>query len=176
MQLYVLFLSFIVSKHDILADPEKVRVIREWSKPKSIIETRSFHGLTSFYRRFIRGFSTIMAPIVECLKNKEFQWSNTASQTFRDIKVKMTEAHVLRYPDFTKAFEAACDASGVGIGGVLSQEGHLIAFFSEKLNDAKRQYFTYDKEFYAIVQNLRFWRFYLLPTEFVLFSDHKVIR
>ena len=113
-----------------------------------------------------------MAPIIECLKNKEFQWSNAASQAFREIKVRMTKAPVLRYPDFTKVFEVACDASGVGIGGVLSQEGHPIAFFSEKLNDAKRRYSTYDKEFYAIVQSLHFWRFYLLPTEFVLFSDH----
>ena len=79
-----------------------------------------------------------MAPITKCLKNKEFQWSNPASQAFKEIKVLMTEAPVLRYPDFTKVFEIACDALGVDIGGVLSQEGHPIAFFSEKLNDAKR--------------------------------------
>ena len=88
----------------------------------------------------------------------------------------MTEAHVLRYSDFTKLFKVACDASGVGVGGVLSQEGHPIYFFSEKLNDAKRRYSTYDKEFYAIVQSLCFWRFYLLPTEFVLFFYHQALR
>ena len=88
----------------------------------------------------------------------------------------MTEAPVLRLPDFSKAFEVTCDASGVRIGGVLSQEGHPIAYFSEKLNDAKLKYSTYDKEFYAIVQALQYWRHYLLPQEFVLYSDHEALR
>ena len=117
-----------------------------------------------------------MAPIIACLKNKEFQWSNATSQAFKVIKVRMTEALVLRYPNFTKVFEVACDAAGVGISGVLSQEGHPIAFFSEKLNDTKRRYSIYDKEFYAIVQSLHFWRLHLLPTEFVLFYDHQALR
>ena len=88
MQPHVLLLGFIVSEHDISVDPEKVRIIREWLEPKSITETCSFHGLANFYKRFIRGFSAIMAPITKCLKNEEFQWSNVASQAFREIKVK----------------------------------------------------------------------------------------
>lgn len=88
----------------------------------------------------------------------------------------MTQAPVLRLPDFSKVFEIACDASHVAIGGVLSQEGHPIAFFSQKLNDAKTKYTTYEKEFYAVVQALRHWRHYLIHKEFVLYSDHEALK
>jgi hypothetical protein len=82
----------------------------------------------------------------------------------------------MRLPDFTKVFEVECDASGVSIGGLLSQERHPVAYFSEKLNEAKQKYSTYDKEFYAVVQALRYWRHYLLPQEFVLYFDHEALR
>ena len=98
------------------------------------------------------------------------------SKAFQELKKKMIEAPVLRLPDFSKAFEVACDASGVGIGGVLSQEGHPITFFSEKLNDAKFKYSTYDKVFYTILQALRYWRHYLLPQEFMFYSDHEALK
>lgn len=138
-------------------------------------ETRSFHDLVSFYRRFIKGFSTITTPITECMRLGDFKWTPAAHRAYLEIKQKMIEALVLRHPDLSKVFEVACDASGVGIGGVLSQDGHPIAYFRENLNEAKQWYSTYDKESYVVVQSLCHWRYYLLPKEFVIYFDHQAL-
>ncbi|GJY74771.1 RNA-directed DNA polymerase [Tanacetum coccineum] len=91
-------------------------------------------------------------------------------------KKRATEAPVLALPNFDHVFQMECDASGLGIGGVLSQLNRPIAFFSEKFNDTRRRYSTYEKEFYAIVRSLEYWRHYLLPNEFVLYSDHQALK
>ena len=118
-----------------------------------------------------------MAPITDCLKKGSFQWTSNAALAFRDIKDRMASAPVLRHPDFSKVFEVACDASGYGICGVLSQEGHPPAFFSEKLGESRRiKYTTCEKELYALLQYLRHWRFYLLPHEFVVYFDHEALK
>ncbi|PKI73971.1 hypothetical protein CRG98_005588 [Punica granatum] len=170
------FLGYIVSQEGICMDPSKVEAIVNWPTLRSLQEVRSFHGLASLYRRFIAGFSTLVAPITECLKGGVFKWDEAAQKSFELIKKKMTEAPLLALPDFEKVFEVCCDASNVGIGAVLSQEGKPLAFFSEKLNGPRRNYSTYDKEFYAIVQALANWRHYLISKEFVLFSDHEALK
>jgi hypothetical protein len=91
------------------------------------------------------------------------------------LKRKITEQPILVLPDFRKTFQVKCDASGFAIGVVLSQEDRRIAYFSEKLNEAKVKYSTYDKEFYAIIHALKKWRHYLIPKEFVLYNNNHAL-
>ena len=78
-------------------------------------------------------------------------------------------------PDFRRTFQVRCDSSGVAIGVVLSQDNRHVLYFSEKLNDTKKKYSTYDKEFYAVIQDLNKWRHYLIPKEFVLYNDNQAL-
>ena len=146
-------------------DPKKVRDILEWPTPRSATKVRSFHGLVSFYRKFIKNFSGICAPLTETIRGdrKEFKWTTSAAKSFELLKKKVIEQPVLALLDFSNAFQVDCDASGNAIGAILSQEGKPIAYFSEKLNDAKKKYYVYDQEFYAIIQALKKWRHYLFP-------------
>ncbi|GKB72465.1 RNA-directed DNA polymerase, partial [Tanacetum coccineum] len=215
----VTFLGYIVTGSGIKMDPAKVEAIISWPTPSTIHDIHSFHGLASFYRRFIWNFSSIIAPLTECMKGGRFTWTSEAAKAFDILKAKVTEAPVLALPNFDEVFQVECDASGgdrltwtseaakafdilkakvteasvlalpnfdevfqvecdasrVGIGSVLSQTQRPIAFFRETLNDARRKYSTYDKEFYVIVCSLDTWRQYLLSNEFVLFSDHEAL-
>ena len=141
----LVFLGYVVSSEGIKMDPSKVEAIESCLVPKSIHVVRSFHGMVSFYRRIIKHFSILVAPIIECMKGGVFKWTREAQESFEAIKRKMTTTPILTLPDFSKMFELDCDASNVGIGVVLSQEGRPIVFFSEKLNDAKRKYSKYDR-------------------------------
>jgi hypothetical protein len=156
-----------ISSNVLKMDLEKVREIREWPSPRSMFEVRSFHGLPSFYRKFIRNFSSICAPILDMIKKKNqyFNWIEEAKKIFRVLIEKITEQPILVLPDFGKTFHLRCDASGVFIGAVLSQYNKIVSYFSEKLNDTKRKYSMYDKEFYALIH-------YLTPKEFVLYNDN----
>nr|GEV54076.1 putative nucleotidyltransferase, ribonuclease H [Tanacetum cinerariifolium] len=110
------------------------------------------------------------------MKGGRFSWTDEATKAFDLLKVNVTEVLILCLPNFNDVFQVECDASSVGIGGVLSQNKHLIAFFSEKLNEACRKYSTYDKEFYVIIRSLDTWRHYLLANEYGLFSDHEALK
>ena len=92
------------------------------------------------------------------------------------MKRNITKRPILVLPDFSKTFQVKCDASGFAIGAVLSQDDIPIAYFNEKLNEAKIKYSTYDKEFYVVIQALKKWRHYLVPKEFVLYNDNHALQ
>jgi len=92
-------------------DLEKVKAILEWVSPRNILEVRSFHGLDTFYRKFIQNFCSIVAPIKYCTKGKTFTWTNEAEESFKFLKKKVTETPILASPDFDKVFEVDYDAS-----------------------------------------------------------------
>ncbi|RDX94011.1 Retrovirus-related Pol polyprotein from transposon 17.6, partial [Mucuna pruriens] len=164
----VMFLGFVISSKGISVDEEKVKAIREWPTLKNANEVRSFHGLASFYTRFVKNFSSIVAPLNELIKKDVmFKWDNVHEKAFNLLKDKLTNAPVLCLPNFNKAFEIECDASGVGIGVVLMQESKPIAYFSEKLSGTALNYSTYDKELYALERTLKSWQHYLWIREFI---------
>ena len=96
-------------------------------------------------------------------------------EAFTVLKDKLTHAPLLQLPNFNKTFELECDASGIGLGGVL-QDGKLVAYFSEKLSGPSLNYSTFDKELYALVRTLETWQHYLWPNEFVIHSDHESLK
>ncbi|KAK1602023.1 hypothetical protein QYE76_027128 [Lolium multiflorum] len=143
--------------------------IHNWPTPTNVGQVRSFHGLAGFYRRFVKDFSTIACPLNELTKkNVPFVWGKAQQKAFDELKKRLTEAPLLALPDFAKTFEIECDASGLGIGGVLMQNGKPVAYYSEKLDGARLNYPIYDKELYALVRVLEVWQHYLWPKEEVV--------
>ncbi|KAK9950547.1 hypothetical protein M0R45_006032 [Rubus argutus] len=157
-------------------DDDHIKHLWEWPTPRSTHDVRSFHGLASFYRRFVKNFSSLAAPLTDCIKQQKFTWTKEAQESFNIIKEKLTSAPVLALPSFEKLFEVDCDASYVGIRAVLSQEGRPVAFYSEKLNDTRKKWSVYELEFYAIVRALQHWKHYLVQREFLLYTDHQALK
>ena len=100
-------------------------------------------------------------------RHKSFHWIEEAKKSFKLLKEKIIGQRVLILPYFSKTFQGRCDTSEFEIGAVLSQDNRPVAYFNEKLNDAKRNYSMYGKEFYAIIQALKKWRHYMVPKEVI---------
>ncbi|XP_019168246.1 PREDICTED: uncharacterized protein LOC109163967 [Ipomoea nil] len=111
-----------------------------------------------------------------CLRKSGFHWGEAAEKSFVEQKNKLTTSPVLAIPDFSKLFEVECDASGKGIGAVLSQNRRPIAFYSERLSTARERWSTYEQELYAVVRALRTWAHYLLHRDFPIYSDHEALK
>jgi hypothetical protein len=128
------FLGHIISNGGISVDPAKVNEILAWSIPALVTEIQSFLGLAGYYRRFIEGFSKIAKPMTSLLeKGREFKWDEKCQDSFDQLKSMLMSPLVLVMPDLQKGFDIYCDACGQGLGCVLMQEGHVIAYTSPQL-------------------------------------------
>ena len=120
-----------VSKEGIRVDPTKIEAIRDWDRPTSVTEVRSFVGLASYYRRFVEGFSTIAAPLTRLTRQDiPFVWSEECEMSFLKLKELLTSAPILTLPIEGEGFTIYYDVSGVGVGCVLMQHDRVIAYAS----------------------------------------------
>ena len=125
------FLGHVISGEGIAVDPTKVQSVTEWFAPTSVGEIRSFLGLAGYYRRFIENFSKIAKPMTALLKkDTKFKWTKECEDSFQELKKRLTTAPVLILPDIRKDFQVYCDASRLGLGGVLMQDGRVVSYAS----------------------------------------------
>jgi hypothetical protein len=166
------YLGHVISGEGIVVDLAKVKAIMEWPVPTNVLEVRSFMGLAGYYQRFVKGFSNIANPITELQKkNKKFVWTEKCVEAFRRLKELLTTSPILKVPDMDADFLVCTDASKEGLGGVLMQDGRVIAYISRKLR-SEENYVMHDLELLAIVYALKVWRHYLVGQKFELKTDH----
>uniref|UniRef100_A0A3B1JLN1 ribonuclease H n=1 Tax=Astyanax mexicanus TaxID=7994 RepID=A0A3B1JLN1_ASTMX len=179
----VSFLGYVLSEEVIKMDSAKVEAVLSWPTPRTVKELQRFLGFANFYRRFIRGFSAVAAPLTSALKGggKRITWDEHTEHAFQTLKDRFTSAPILRHPDPEIQFLVEVDASEVGVGAVLSQcQGmppklYPCAFFSRKLSEAEKNYDIGNRELLAVKLALEEWRHWLEGAKmpFVVFTDHK---
>ena len=148
-----------------------------WKPPKDVSEIQSFLGMAGYYRRFIEGFSKLAKPMTALLeKNAKFVWTKQCQDSFKELKKRLTSAPVLILPDLTKSFSIYCDASRQGLGGVLMQEGRVVAYAYRQLRKHEFNYPTHDLELAAMVHALKIWRHYLIGHKCEIYTDHKSLK
>jgi len=170
------YLGHVVSAHGVGPNSEKIASMLNWPQPKSLKQLRGFLGLTGFYRKFVSHYASIAAPLTALLKKDSFTWSEDAQIAFERLKQAMIEAPVLKLPNFNEDFVVETDASGIGMGAVLCQQGHPICYFSKKLCPRMQTALTYVRELYAITSAVKKWRAYLLGRQFVIHTDQRSLR
>jgi ribonuclease HI len=173
----VAFLEHVISKGGISMDSRKVRDVLSLNAPTCVGDIRSFLGLAGYYQRVIKDFSKISKPTTELLeKDKKFEWTPACEASFQELKKQLTTAPILVMSDMEKPFSIYCDASGQGLGCVLMQGGHVVAYSSRQLRKHEAHYPTLDLELTAVVHALKIWRHYLMAKRCEIYTDHKSLK
>jgi hypothetical protein len=174
----VTYLGHVIAEDGVKPDPTKIRVIENFPTPANEKKLRTFLGMASYYRKFIKDFSKIASPLHRLLKKgAKFEWAEAQEHAFQNLKSKLITQPILQYPDFSREFVLTTDASNDGLGAILSQgdvgKDLPIAYASRSLNNAERNYSTSEKELLAIVWSMKYFRPYLYGRKFKVVTDHK---
>ncbi|GBG81901.1 hypothetical protein CBR_g34084 [Chara braunii] len=170
-----------VNMDGIKPEDSKIAAIRDWPTPRTLTELRSFLGLANYYRKFVRNFSTIAAPLLRLLKKEAiWQWDKDCTSTLKKLKRALIEYPVLKVADSSLPFVVTTDASQYGIGAVLQQDDgngyRPVEFMSTRMPCEKVATSTYERELYALRQALDHWKHYLLGRHFKVYSNHETLR
>ena len=143
----VTFLGHVVSKDAVMVDPSKIKTVMNWVRPTNVTEVRSFVGLASYYRRFVKGFSSVASQLTNLTKQSvPFVWSDECEESFQKLKTLLTTAPILTLLVEGKNFIVYYDASYSGLDAMLMQEKNVIAYASRQLKVHERNYPTHDLE------------------------------
>ncbi|GBG88381.1 hypothetical protein CBR_g47080 [Chara braunii] len=177
----ILYLGHEISADGLRPEDAKVASIRDWPRPQTVTEVRSFLGMTVYYRPFVKNYSTIASPLTDLTRlDTPWEWTEECEASFKQLKYALTHYEVLKLPDPDKPFVVITDANQYGIGAVLAQqEGpklRPIEYMSKKMPSKKLAASTYERELYALYRALVHWRHYLLGIFFYVRSDHETLR
>ena len=177
---HVQFLGHIVSREGIATDPDKIQKVKEWPRPKSVHDIKSFYGLCSYYRKFVKDFSKVAAPLTSLMKiENKFVWDEECEVAFVELKKRLTESPILALPRQQGRFILDTDASDRAIGAVLSQEQdgleRVVAYGSRALTKEEKNYCVTRRELLAIIEFLKKYRQYLLGRKFSIRTDHAAL-
>ena len=165
-----------VSTSGVSVDSEKVDTIMNWERPKSIFEICSFLGLARYFRRFIKDFSRLAAPITRLTRKEvKFEWNDLCEKAFQELK-RLTSTPILIVPMRGQRYTVYCNASKEGLECILMQSGRVVAYGSRQLKNHEQRYPTQDMDLVAIVFALKDWCHYLYDEQFEVFSDHKSLK
>ncbi|GKC55706.1 putative mitochondrial protein [Tanacetum coccineum] len=166
------YLGHIISAQGVSTDLSKIEAMQKWPIPSTLKQLRGFLGLTGYYRMFIKDYASISQPLVALTKKDTFKWNPSAELAYHKLKEAMVQAPMLALPNFDQEFVVETDASGKGIGAVMCQNGHPIAYWSKTLSVKHQALSTYEKEFLAMVAALDKWKGYLLDRHFKIRTNH----
>ncbi len=172
------FLGHKIIQEGLKMDDHKVKAILDWELPRSVPALKSFLGLASYYRKFIKNFTKITTPLTNLLKksSETYEWDGACNEAFETLKGILVKVPVLKLPNFDKDFEMHSNASNFAIRRILVQDGRPVAFKSKKLSATEQRWPTHEKEMWAVIHCLKTWGHYIGSKYVLMWTDNVTLK